>query len=207
MSLFTPITTYAPANASVVNAPLYQLDAAISALGTLPATVTALQTALGNMATANTTSKITVGAINELLASLTAANALIAALQGAVGDMATANTTSKVVVGAINELKAYLDGLAVTSLSANLILWTTSEAYQMTPITYSSTYPNTVASGAVVWPDGSAGVFTTVIIDPTWEAINAYTISHVNSGRFVLQASVTRNANGNISIKPLLTVS
>lgn len=88
-----------------------------------------------------------------------------------------------------------------------LISWTESAAYELTAITYHGTYTTVVATATAKWPDGSAGTWTATTIDATWEAVNAYTISHTLSGKTVTQAAVTRNADGNITAKPALTVA
>lgn len=84
--------------------------------------------------------------------------------------------------------------------------WTAAEAYDPNgAITRDSNgVPTTFA---VVWPDGSAGVFTTTATDATTGAINAYTVTHTTSGKTVTQAAVTRDTTGAVTNKPLLTVS
>ena len=155
MANYTAIATGAAANASVINAPLGQLDTAIGALASLG---TVDKTAL-------------VPAINEV--------------------------RNKALVGGI-----YVQ-------AAQLVAWTEAGAYEMTAITYDTTYPSVVASATVKWPDGNAtaGVFTATSINAAWEAIDAYTITHAASGYTVTQAAVTRNDDGAITVKPALTVS
>lgn len=154
MANYTAIATGAAANASTINAPLGQLDAA-----------------LGNMAGVPTTNKNAAGAIAELYTG-------IVGLQG---------------------------GASVSN--AQLVAWTEAEAYQVNAVTYSGTYTNTVQSATVVWPDGSTGTFTATTINATYEAIDAYTITHATSGKTVTQAAVTRNGDGNVTVKPVLTIA
>lgn len=85
--------------------------------------------------------------------------------------------------------------------------WTEAGAYEMTAITYDGVYTHVVASATVKWPDGSAGVFTTDDINIWWEAIDAYNITHVDSGKTVTQSGVTRNMDGDVTAKPALTVA
>lgn len=85
--------------------------------------------------------------------------------------------------------------------------WTEGGAYEMTAVTYDGTYPTVVASATVKWPDGSAGTFTTDTINTTWLAVDAFHITHTTSGKTVTQTAVTRNADGNITAKPALTVA
>lgn len=85
--------------------------------------------------------------------------------------------------------------------------WTESGSYEMTAITYHGTYTNTISSATAKWPDGSSGTFTATSINATWEAIDAFTITHALSAKTVTQAAVTRNASGNVTTKPALTVA
>ena len=68
-------------------------------------------------------------------------------------------------------------------------------------------FDRVVASAGVLWPDGSTGTFTTDAVNTTWEAVDAYHITHVLSGKAVTQPLVTRNAAGGITAKPALTVA
>lgn len=95
------------------------------------------------------------------------------------------------------------DPTGVTSLEA----WTEAGAFEMLTVTYDATYTTVISSATVQWPDGSAGTFTTTSIDGTWEAIDAFTITHDDTGLTVTQAAVTRNAAGYVTTKPALTVA
>lgn len=90
------------------------------------------------------------------------------------------------------------------SVSEQLIQWTLTEAWAGT---FTRDGNDTVTSAAVVWPDGSAGTFTTVTINATFLAIDAFTVSHTNSGLTVTQAAVTRNSNGAVTVRPIPTVA
>lgn len=83
--------------------------------------------------------------------------------------------------------------------------WTVSELYEPTSVTYNDVGVATAAD--IVWPDGSAGVFTSTDINLVWLAVDGYTITHEGSGQTVTQAAVTRNGDGAIIAKPALTVS
>jgi len=83
--------------------------------------------------------------------------------------------------------------------------WTEGEDYELTSIGWDG--DSVVYTATVKWPDGSAGTFTTTTKNTTWLAVDAYTISHTNSSKTVTQAAVTRDANGNITAKPALTVA
>jgi hypothetical protein len=85
--------------------------------------------------------------------------------------------------------------------------WTESGAYELTAITYNVTYPTVIASGVVKWPDGSAGALTVTAQNTTYLKETAFTITHTASGKTVTQAAVTLNTDGNITVKPALTVA
>ena len=94
-------------------------------------------------------------------------------------------------------------GASVTS--DRLKEWTESGAYEATSVTFDA--DQVVTTATVKWPDGSAGAFTTVTKNATWLAVDAYTISHTDSGLTVTQAAVTRDSDGNVTTKPALTVA
>ena len=128
-------------------------------------------------------------------------NAKFTQLDDAMGAaVASLTTTSKTLVGAINELAG---GAPVSA--ARLAEWTEAEAYELIATTFDA--DNVITTATVKWPDGSAGTFTTTTKDATWLAINAYSITHTVSSKTVTQAAVTRDASGNISTKPALTVA
>jgi hypothetical protein len=91
-------------------------------------------------------------------------------------------------------------------LDQTLNEWASAEAFEPSG-TISRDGNDVVTTTDVVWPDGSAGVFTTTATDPGSGAIDAYTITHVDSGKTVTQAAVTRNADGAVTVKPALVVS
>ncbi len=83
--------------------------------------------------------------------------------------------------------------------------WAQGEDYEATSITRDS--DGVVTTATVKWPDASAGTFTTTTKNSTWLAIDAYTISHADSGKTVTQSAATRDADGLITTKPALTVA
>ena len=135
-------------------------------------------------------------------------NSPLGELDTAIGTLASLPTTVKTsLVAAVAELyaKTITGGASVTA--AQLKEWTEAGAYEITAVTYSTTYLSVVATATVKWPDGSAGTLTATTINATYEAIDAYTISHTASGLTVTQAAVTRNADGNVITKPVLTAA
>ena len=61
-------------------------------------------------------------------------------------------------------------------------------------------------SAAVVWPDGTTGTFTGTPSPTFAGALDAYTITY-GTTRTYTQPAVTRNAAGNITTQPAITIS
>lgn len=135
-------------------------------------------------------------------------NSPIGQLDGAIGSLAALTTTDKAsTVAAVNEVRAQTIAHGANVTDYTLIAWAEAGAYQMATVTYSGTYTQTVSSATVTWPDGSTGVFTATTINATFESVDAYTITHVLSSKTVTQTAITRNADGLVTNKPVLTVS
>lgn len=98
-----------------------------------------------------------------------------------------------------------VQGGGANASDAALRAWTEAGAYELTAITYDSN--GVVTTATVKWPDGSAGILTATTKNSTWLAVDAYTISHTDSGKTVTQAMVTRDGNGAVTVKPPLTVA
>jgi hypothetical protein len=124
---------------------------------------------------------------------------------GGLAGLSTADKSS--AVAAINELYRKLITHGAYVLNAQLVAWTEAGAYSPTSVFMDTTFTTVVSSANVIWPDGSAGLFYTTNIDATWEAVNAYAITHTASGKTVTQAAVTRDTNGQVVSKPVLTVA
>ena len=91
------------------------------------------------------------------------------------------------------------------STQQNIKAWTAGECYQLTASTYDST--GCLSIGTVVWPDGSAGTFTTTTKNSTFNVVDAFTVTHTNSGLTATQALVTRDTSGNVTVKPAITIA
>lgn len=87
--------------------------------------------------------------------------------------------------------------------SGSLKGWLTSLAY--TSVTYDS--DNVISSAAVKWPDGSGGTFTRTAKNSTFLTVDAYTVTHTDSGKTVTQPAVTRNSIGQVTAQPEPTVA
>lgn len=93
----------------------------------------------------------------------------------------------------------------VQTADAWLITAVSTDDYELTAPTYDS--DGVIVSSPVLWSDGSLGVFTTTVKNTEFAAIDAFTITHTNSGKTVTQPPVTRDANGAITIQLPLVVS
>lgn len=112
-----------------------------------------------------------------------------------IGELVAENL--RAVEGAVTGGAQVTDGL--------LVEWTESEAFEATSVTRDAA--GVATSATVKWPDGSAGTFTATTINSVWSAVDAYTITHTDSGKTVTQAAVTRDGSGAVTVKPALTVS
>lgn len=87
-----------------------------------------------------------------------------------------------------------------------LIENTESNAYQITTAVVD--VDGVIVSGTVLWPDGVAGVYTTVTKNVPFLKVDAYTVTYAGTpAKTVTQPLVTRDGNGEITIKPALIVS
>jgi len=73
--------------------------------------------------------------------------------------------------------------------------------------TYDATYTNALTGANVIWPDGSAGVYSSLAIDSTHGKVLSFQVTHVDSGRTLVQPAMTLDANGNITAVPDITVT
>lgn len=83
--------------------------------------------------------------------------------------------------------------------------WAQGKDYE--PLVITRDGEGRVTTMTVKWPDGSAGTYVATDYNATHEVYDGYSIIHVDSGFTVVQAAVTRNADGAIINKPALTVS
>lgn len=67
--------------------------------------------------------------------------------------------------------------------------------------TYDAVYTDVIKTVNVTWPDGSAGVYTAVTINATWEEPTVWTLTHVDSGKTLTASGLVRNAAGQITTK------
>lgn len=96
--------------------------------------------------------------------------------------------------------------LEVSSSESNLIDWATTGNYQIITMAYDPTYL-TPTTGTILWPDDTVGVFTALVINTTFGAVDSYSITHPASGQTVTQPTVTRDSNGNVTSAPPLVIT
>lgn len=94
---------------------------------------------------------------------------------------------------------------AVSDFDETLAAWTLSSAFSITTATLDS--DGVITTASVLWPDGSTGTFTRTTKNATFLAIDAYNVTHTDSGKTVTQAAVTRDSSGNITTQPALTIA
>lgn len=86
-----------------------------------------------------------------------------------------------------------------------LMEWFMGEDYTFTAIEYDE--DGVVETATVLWPDGSAGVYTTTTKNSTFLTVDAYTMTHTDSGKTVTQSAFTRDSNGFVTVNPTPTIS
>lgn len=177
----TPITTGADANAATFNSPLGELDGKMGNVATVTSGVAGSPASLSAAVLVHNTS---IGTIADL---------------SNVGAGATTN-----LVDAAEELQEII---GVDDFDETLKAWTSSEAWELTAITYHATVPGLILSATIKWPDASGGTFTTTTQNTVWKTVDAFTALHTVSGLTVTQTAVTRNVFGWPTTKPALTVA
>lgn len=94
----------------------------------------------------------------------------------------------------------------VDSSNNNVIrMWALASAFSITSATRDS--DGVITTASVLWPDGSAGTFTRTTKNATFLTIDAFTVTHTDSGKTATQPAVTRDASGNVTAQPALTVA
>lgn len=83
--------------------------------------------------------------------------------------------------------------------------WAASQSFTFTTATRDA--DGVIVTAEVAWPDGSAGTYTVTVKNATHLAVDAYTVTHTNTGKTVTQAAVTRDASGHITAQPSLTIA
>ena len=102
------------------------------------------------------------------------------------------------------QVAAYINA---NRLNQTLLTWAYAQSFQLVSATRDANGAITAAS--IVWPDGTAGVFTTDIASTAFPgAIDAWHATYAGTpAKTVTQAAVTRDANGAVTAQPTITIS
>lgn len=91
------------------------------------------------------------------------------------------------------------------TLSQAIYQWTVAGAFELVSgFTYDA--DDVLTEANVIWPDGSAGVYTTLTVDPEHLVPSSFTVSHTNGGLTATQGLLVRNDAGNITTNAGITV-
>jgi hypothetical protein len=101
---------------------------------------------------------------------------------------------------------------AIATLAAGLGASYVAYAANPDTITFGTITRNTdsaVTSATVVWPDGTAGVFTSDVLSSAYPgAVDSYHITYLGSSTVTYtQPTVTRDSNGAVTTRPAMVVS
>lgn len=103
--------------------------------------------------------------------------------------------------------RAGLTRLPTATVTSLVKGWAYAEAFAV--ISATRNVNNVIITANLVWPDGATGVFTTVTINTAFNTIDAWTATYVRSGLSLLitQPLVTRNAEGAVTVQPVITIT
>lgn len=89
----------------------------------------------------------------------------------------------------------------------NLQTWANAQTFQLVSATRDAN--SAIISASIVWPDGTAGVFTTDTASTAFPgAIDAWHATYLGSPtKVIAQTAVTRDANGAVTTQPAITIS
>lgn len=86
-----------------------------------------------------------------------------------------------------------------------LTSWVESTAFSLTNALASSS--GLITNAFIRWPDGSGGTYTATEINPEFGSVDAFEFVHSLSGKTLVQSSVSRDENGAVTNKPLITIT
>lgn len=69
------------------------------------------------------------------------------------------------------------------------------------------TYPGIIEQADIIWPDGSIGLYTSLVVDPIWLESVEWSISHNLSGKTIEGRNLVRDSNGLITIPEAVTIA
>lgn len=88
-----------------------------------------------------------------------------------------------------------------------LMAWANEQNFQLVSVTRDAN--GTIASATIKWPDGTGGTFTTDLASAEFPgAIDAWRATYLGEAtKTVVQAAVTRDANGSVIAQPDITIT
>lgn len=122
-----------------------------------------------------------------------------------IGTTPQSGDTDNVLLQRLVAATTLMAGGGQSVANQTLVAWTASEAFTIASATRDS--DGVITTASIVWPDASTGTFTRTTKNATFLTIDAYTVTHVSSGKTITQSAVTRDASGNVTAQPALTVA
>ena len=97
-------------------------------------------------------------------------------------------------------------GMSASALTINLTAWSLTQAFTLASATRDAN--EAIISASIIWPDGTAGVFTTDTASTTFPgAIDAWHATYAGPPlKTVTQLAVTRDAAGAVISQPTPTI-
>jgi hypothetical protein len=121
-----------------------------------------------------------------------------------LGEAQAINFVGDGVVATLNE--GVLTVEVSSDILTNLKIWAYAESFAVISATRDAN--NVITSANIKWPDGVSGVFTIDAINATFNTIDAWHATYLDTvTKTVTQTTVTRNADGAVTAQPEITVS
>jgi hypothetical protein len=101
-----------------------------------------------------------------------------------------------------NAVAQFVAGNATSNLSA----WAYTQAFRAVTVTRDAN--GAIVTADIVWPDGTAGVFTTDVASTAFPgAIDAWHATYASTpAKLITQPAVTRDASGAVIAQPAITI-
>lgn len=102
------------------------------------------------------------------------------------------------------EMAAFIKG--APGVQYNLETWANAQTFQLVSATRDAN--SAIVTAAIVWPDGTAGVFTTDVASTEFPgAIDAWHATYAGTpAKLITQPAVTRDENGAVTAQPTITI-
>lgn len=130
----------------------------------------------------------------------------------------TAYKDENILLGEAQALNFTGDGVTATldngvltveinsDILTNLKIWAYAESFAVISATRNAN--NVITSANIKWPNGVSGVFTTDAINATFNTIDAWHATYLDTvTKTVTQTTVTRNAGGAVTAQPEIIIT